>query len=188
MTDTQLLELLGKVVDETITRKFEELGVAQKVKPISEQDAFKKTEQVLWNYPIMFQLIKDKEEQIAEIKANGLRTTSASITQFLGNSGGGTPEGLQTREEAIEGVVTGIRQDILWLCQTLERIDLALANIESDPDFGIIRDYYFKNIVRDEIALAIGVDVKTVSNRKNKLVRKLALHLFPRDVITEMLG
>lgn len=186
MTDSQLLEHIDNKIKAALRETFDSFGIAERIKTVSEQNTFKKVEQILWNYPLFKQIIWDKEEQIVEVQEHGLRTKSPSITEYS-NCGGGTVQGLSTVQETVQGVVQSLVQDILWLTQTIEKIDLALDKVRESEHYDILESYYFRNESRDSLAARYGVDVKTISRRKSILVRTMAIYLFPQEVVTDIM-
>lgn len=184
MTDTKLLEQISKSVEAAIKDAFKELGIESKVK-VDNQNAFKKTEQILWNYPMFKDVIQNKYEQIEEIKKYGVPTKSKSILEY--QSGGSISQGLETTDEIISGAVNNIMEDINWLKNAIYKIDRALDSIKTDDTNNIIKRYYFDKESLNELAISLKVEASTVSKWKNKLVRKVSVYLFPKDVVSDLL-
>lgn len=179
MTDVQLIEVIQQAIKNTLI----DLGIEHKSKDV--YNTFKKTEQILWTYPSFQQVIVDKLEQIDEVKEHGVRTKSRSILEYT--EGGNQEQGLKLTEDAINDVVQDLQNDLQWLYKTLGKIDLALNVIVDDIHYPILQDYYFKGVTRNELASEWNVDVKTISRWKNRLVRKMAMYLFPKEAGTELL-
>lgn len=70
----------------------------------------------------------------------------------------------------------------------LTHLEKALDKIKDDPDFEIIDMKYFQQMTHEEIAEFIDVDPKTVTRRKNKIVKRLSFILFPSEAISELLN
>lgn len=70
----------------------------------------------------------------------------------------------------------------------LVNLEKALNKIKDDPDFEIIEMKYFQKMTHEEIAELIDVDPKTVTRRKNKIVKRLSFILFPSEAIGELLN
>lgn len=182
MTDLQLLESISTTVDSKIREVFTEYGIENKIKRSDDESSFKKTEQLLWNYNEFKTVINSKYEQIEEIKRNGVPTKSKSILEYS-NSGGGLPSGLTTTDEVVENAISGILEEISYLENAVYKIDSALTAIEDEPNSEIIDRYYFNKEKLEEIGESFGVSAQAVFKWKNKLVRKLAVYLFPKDSV-----
>ena len=65
-------------------------------------------------------------------------------------------------------------------------INKALNDIEDDYYFDIIELIYFKNKTREEVTEEFGVEVKTITRNKIRLVNKLKVILFSDDTIIEL--
>ena len=68
----------------------------------------------------------------------------------------------------------------------IKMIDIALNEIEDDPYFEIIRMKYFEGKTREEMAEHYGVDVRTISRNKNKLINLLQIKLFSDEYILQI--
>lgn len=64
----------------------------------------------------------------------------------------------------------------------------ALEKVSSDPDFEIIEHKYFDKMTHEEIAEIMEIDPKTVTRRKNRIVKRLAFILFPSEAIHELIN
>jgi len=65
-------------------------------------------------------------------------------------------------------------------------INRALEDIEDDYYYDIINLIYFKNKTREAVAEEFGVEVKTITRNKIRLVNKLKVILFSDDTIIEL--
>lgn len=68
----------------------------------------------------------------------------------------------------------------------IDNINKALDTIRSDKYFCIIEMKYFEKQSREEIALTLDKDVKTITRNKNRLVEKLKMILFSDESIEEI--
>lgn len=184
MSDLELMEHLNNIVGNTIREIFNEYGVKNKIKT-NDMNAFKKTEQLLWNYDAFVNLIEVKKEQIAELQASGVPQKSKSITEF--NPGGGYTGGFETPEEQADAVINHLMEDIKWIRAAIDKVDLAIATVKDDPDYPLVVRYYVEGERISDIAAEYGVEQPTISMRKNRLVRKMSMYLFPKEVIGELL-
>lgn len=154
-------------------------------KPANDtQTAFKKTEQLMWNYTAFHAVLADKEEYVSELTQYGAPNKSSTATEYHDTR---SNRGLETREESASGIVKGLKSDIMWLKAALTKIDHALAVIRDEDHYDIIERYYIYGESTTDIALDYGVDRATVSKWKNALIRKMSFSLFPKDAVSELL-
>ena len=184
MTDAKLITEIKIAVDEAISKTFEQFGIGKTTK-LTRIDPYKRMEQILYNYGEFQSIIEEKEKQIQEILENGLPERSKSILEY--SPTGGAIEGIAIEEETVQSVVNALQEDIVWVKQVLERIDLALDAVENDTGYNILRAYYFDGYTIEECAKEYSINPRTVMSRKNKLVRRLAMTLFPKDMFYEMM-
>lgn len=180
MGNAQLIAEIKSAVHE----EFEKHGIGT-VNKITRVDPYKRMEQILYNYKTFSDIIVEKERQIKEILENGLPERSKSILEY--SPTGGSIEGIAIEEETVQSVVNALQEDIVWVKQVLERIDLALDAVENDTGYNILRAYYFDGYTIEECAKEYSINPRTVMSRKNKLVRRLAMTLFPKDMFYEMM-
>lgn len=181
MTDLELIEHIRTAVSE----EFGKLGIAERVKPTVD-NPFKRVEQLLWNYHLFTGIITDKQNQIDEILVSGIPSKSKSILEYSPRGGGSS--GVVLEEETVESVVSALQADIIWVQQVLKRIDLALDTVRDSADYQMMCDYYMGGHDLETLAIKYGMDRKTVASRKNKLVRQIAIHLFPKETLDELVG
>lgn len=148
---------------------------------INNDDAIKKTERILWKYPLIIEIIEDKVNEINDIKKYGVPTKSKSIMQY--QSGGNISQSLETPDELIEEVIENIENDITWLRAVIYKIDSALDFIKSDELYDIVDRYYFKKESLYKLAVDYKVEISTISKWKRKLLGKMALYLFPQNTV-----
>ena len=126
----QLADIITSVVKATIL----ELGIG-KVESKQEKSAYQKTELLLYNYTNFQRVIKEKLEQIAEIKKYGVPKRGEAVHSYT--SGGSDVNGLTTEDESIENAVHALEQSITEVQAALNRIDLAMQCINNDPWYKI---------------------------------------------------
>ena len=86
LLNEEVLKLIDYTVKKTAAETAAELK-RQNLITEGKQTPFQKTETLLFNYNNFVAAIKDKEQQIQEIRQMGLAKKSTSITSFSGNSG-----------------------------------------------------------------------------------------------------
>ena len=147
------------------------------------QTPFQKTETLLFNYNHFVAAIKDKEEQIREIKEFGLAKKSACFSTYSGNDGYiEVKSDSEKAEEKIERIESSIKATKSFI----RFIDEALEALTDDPYYELIGLRYFKGWSREEIAEYFGCDVKTVTRNKNRLINLLQIKLFSDEVIQQI--
>lgn len=67
----------------------------------------------------------------------------------------------------------------------LKRLTLSLEKF-SESDYQIIEYKYFDKMTHEEIAEEMEIDPKTVTRRKNRIIKRLSFMLFPDDAIEEL--
>lgn len=154
-------------------------------KPANDtQTAFKKTEQLMWNYTAFHHVLLDKREYVNELTQYGAPSKSSTATEYHDTR---SNRGLETREESASGIVKGLKSDIMWLEAALTKIEHALNVIRDDEHYDIIERYYVHGESTTDIAKDYGVDRATVSKWKNALIRKMSFSLFPKEAVTELM-
>ena len=56
----------------------------------------------------------------------------------------------------------------------------------SEDDYLIIELKYFEKMTHEEIAEELDIDPKTVTRRKNRIIKRLSFMLFPDEAIEEL--
>lgn len=85
-------------------------------------------------------------------------------------------------------------EKILYIYDDIKEVDEpfvrtlnnALEKLRGDPDFDIIELKYFEKRTHEEIAEVLDIDRKTVTNRKNRIIKRLSFILFPSEAINEL--
>lgn len=72
--------------------------------------------------------------------------------------------------------------------KVVAQIDTALDQIRKDPFFSIIPMFYFEKVSREDIAFHFGVNEKTITRNRKRLVRQMSVMLFSDDVIMDILS
>ena len=178
-------ELLN-VIDHTIQKAVENSIVELKRQNLiveGKQSPFQKTETLLFNYNNFKSVIKDKEDEIAELRQFGMRRKSTSISSFSGNTG---LIEVKSDAEKVEDKIEMIEFSIATTRNFIKIIDNALATLVEDPYYELIDLRYFKGCSREEIAEYFDCDVKTVTRNKNRLINLLQIRLFSDEVIQQI--
>lgn len=154
--------------------------------PKMEKTAYKKTEMLLYNYRGFQKIVEERKQEIAEIRKYGVPQKSAM-------SGGErvqtshSVQGIVLPEESVEAAVRNVERSVQGTVDAIALIDKCMASLKSDPYYMILEYRYFEGRTQEDIAVIYGVSQVTISNNKSRLVRELAMRLFPNQVIDEML-
>lgn len=178
----ELLNLINGTAEKVAERMVAEM---KRNKLITEgrQTPFQKTETLLFNYNDFKAAIKDKEDQIREIREFGLRGKSKSITSFEG--GCGLIE-VKTDAEKAEEKIEAIEASIAVTRNFIKILDDAVDTLKDDQYYEIIPMRYFEKESMEEIAEHLYCDVSTVRRNKNRLINLLQIRLFSDEVIQQI--
>lgn len=186
LNQTELETLISNVVKETATQ----LGLLEKVQALgvtyhSDKTAYQKTEQLLYNYNNFKRIVREKEEEIEEIKRYGVPKRGGSVHTYAG--GGGTVQGIRTVEETVDDAIRNVQASVEGTVQAICMINEGLEKLKYDPYYKILEMRYFEGRTQEDIALELKCTQKTISVNKNRLIRELSLRLFPDQVAREMM-
>lgn len=149
-----------------------------------KRSPFQKTEILLYNYNNFLDVIKNREEQIEELKQNGLRKHSISVLPAMNTV---HDNYVKTEQEKIDEKIAEIQINITTTKNFISIIDKELDCLKNEKYFDIIRMKYFEGKTHEEIAEHFHCDVKTISRQKNNLINKLQIKLFSDESIKHIL-
>ena len=184
-----MLQLNGEVlnlIDHTVKRTTAETVAELKRQNLiveGRQTPFQKTETLLFNYNQFKAAIKDKEEQIREIKEIGVAKKSAAFSTYSGDVG---YIEVKSELEKVEEKIERIEFSIKTTRNFIRIIDDAISMLKDDPYYDLIDMRYFKGCTREEIAEHFDCDVSTVNRNKNRLINLLQIRLFSDEVIQQI--
>ena len=178
----ELLNLIDCTVKKAVAESICEMK-RQHLIVDGKQTPFQKTETLLFNYNNFVDAIKEKEEQIKDLTEYGLNKKSSSITSFT--SGGGFLE-VKSEQEKLEDRIESIESSIHTTKTFVRIVDDALAGLQDDPYYDLIRMRYFEGRSRTEIADHFLCDERTVTRNKNRLINQLQIKLFSDQVIQQI--
>ena len=189
MQKQEMLEL-AEVVANAVVVALETKGLVGKhdvEKPkVSEKSAYAKTEALLYNYNGFKKIVRERMMEIEELRVHGVPQKCGAVGERVQN--GGLPQGIVLPEESVEARVRGIENSISSVVDALNMIDKAMNSIKYDTYYKVLEMRYFEGRTQEDIALDFKCSQVTISNNKNRLVRELALRLFPNDVVKEYMG
>ena len=178
----EVLSLIDHTVKKTTAETVAELK-RQNLIVEGRQTPFQKTETLLFNYNSFVAAVKDKEEQILEIREMGIAKKGAAFSTFSGNAG---YIEVKSDSEKAEEKIERIEFSIKTTRNFIKVIDDAVATLKDDPYYELIDMRYFKGCSREEIAEYFDCDVSTVNRNKNRLINLLQIRLFSDEVIHQI--
>lgn len=152
----------------------------------TEKTAYQKTEQLLYNFRGFQKIIQERMDEIEEIKKYGVPQSCGAVTERV--QGGTLPGGIVLPEESVESAIKRIEKSMSTVISTVNLIERCLKEIENDPYYKIIPLRYFNGCTLEDIGSQLNCDTGTVSRNKNRLIKDLALRMFPIQVIEEYMN
>lgn len=160
-------------------------GTPTKANKDKEKTAYQRTEQLLYNYNGFLKIIKEREAEIAEIRKYGVPGTCGGVKEFVQK--GGMPQGIVLPEESVASAVATVQASVEDIVQVVTLINNSMAALKTDPYYAILEMRYFEGRTQEDIALEFNCTQPNVSYHRSRLVKELALRLFPSQVVKEMM-
>lgn len=189
----ELTDIIKTVVEATVNTLVDRglLGKASasassKVQ-MKEKSAYSQTEALLFNYNNFRKIIKQKEQEIADIRKYGVCEKGSAVIQYGGNVGG-KPRGIVLDEERVEEAVRIVQRSMETTVQALAMIDKNMATLKSDPYYRILEMRYFEERTQEDIAVEFNCTQQNIAYHKRRLVKELSIKLFPDKVVAEYLN
>ena len=98
------------------------------------------------------------------------------------------PKGIVLPEESVEAAVHSVAKSVEGTVRVIKLIDDAMATLKNDPYYSILEMRYFEGRTQEDIAYYLRCSQKTISQNKSRLVRALAMRLFPDQVVNEIMN
>lgn len=194
----ELIEIVQTVVDATIKNLVDKglLGNANAndasasataKKANLEKTAYQRTEQLLFNYNNFKKVIRQKEQEIEDIRKYGVPEQGSIVVQYGGNCGG-KPRGIVLDEERVEAAIKNVRQSMESTVQAVALIDKSMATLNFDPYYKILEMRYFEGRTQEDIAIEFNCTQQNIAYHKSRLIKELSIKIFPDKVIDEYLN
>lgn len=182
----ELAELISKAVV-TALKNENIVGIANANASGKKQEktAYQKTEQLLFAYNGFKRIIKEKQLEIENLRKYGVPQKSGSIVAYTPHSA--NVQGTVLQEESVEIAVRNVEASVQGTVDAVALIDKCMAALSTDPYYKILEMRYFEGRTLEDIGVYYSCDHSTISRNKTRLVRELALHIFPNDVVNEYL-
>lgn len=206
----ELIDIVQTVVDTTITR-LERRGVfvtaetvakmgananantKQSAKTMVEdwralraKSAYQQTESLLYNYNNFLKIVREKEQEIEDLRKYGVPERGSAVVKYSGNCGG-KPRGLVLDEERVEEAVRNVEKSMVDTVQALSFIDKGMDALKYDPYYKILEMRYFEGRTQEDMAVEFGCTQQNIAYHKSRLIKELSIKLFPDKVVNEFL-
>ena len=182
MKECQLKEIVALVAAETIKVLEEKHLIVQQVK--KEKSAYAKTEQLLYNYNNFKKIVDERYAEIEEIKKYGVPKRGEAVRTY---GGSGSVSGLVLPEESVEAAVQRILCSVQETVQVITLIDRCMKALENDPYYKVLVMRYIEGRTQEDIAVELNCTQPNVAYHKSRLVKELAMRIFPNQVTQEMM-
>lgn len=173
------------LIQDTVKATLAELGLGN-TKSKNQKSAYQKMEQLLFGYNSFKKVIADKQQEVEDIKKHGVPSRSPSVGEYTVH--GGLPCGIVLPEESVESTVQHMWASVQVTVRVVAMIDKAMASISKDPFYSVLEMRYFEGRTLEDIAATYGCTHSTISRNRSRLVKELALKIFPDQVVSEYMN
>lgn len=181
----QELDDLIVLVTNTTLKFLEDKKMLVSANEKTEKTAYQKTEQLLYNYMGFKKIIREREQEIDDLRKYGVPQTCGGVKEYVQK--GGLPHGIVLEEESVEAAVANVRQSVAATVQAIALIDKCMSALKSDPYYKVLEMRYFEGRTQEDIAMAFNCNQATIARNKSRLIKELSMRLFPNQTIDEML-
>lgn len=189
MQKKEMVEL-AEIVSKAVVNALKDnglVGVYNECKPKNEKTAYAKTEALLFNYNGFRRIVAERQQEIADLRRYGVPGKSACAGGERVQSSR-TNVGIVLPEDAVEDAVRNVERSVEGTVQAIALIDKCLATLKTDPYYDVLPMRYFEGRTLEDIGVYFGVDHTTISRNRSRLVKELAMRLFPDEVVKEMMN
>lgn len=151
-----------------------------------EKTAYQKTEQLLFNYPGFKRIVAERMQEIDDLRRFGVPKKCGGVSEYVAK--GGLPRGIVLEEESVESAVATVQRSVQGTVQAITLIDKCMAALQYDPYYPILEMRYFEGRTQEDIAVALNCNQATIARNKSRLVKELAMRLFPDQVAQELMS
>lgn len=162
------------------------LGGKAPTAPKQEKTAYQKTEQLLFNYMGFKRIVAEREQEIEDLRKFGVPKKCGGVTEYVQK--GGLPRGIVLEEESVEDAVRTVQRSVQDTVQVIALIDKCMAALKHDPYYPILEMRYFEGRTQEDIGVTLNCNQATIARNKSRLVKELAMRLFPDQVAAEMMN
>lgn len=190
MNQKQMIQLAAYIA-EAVVNALKDNGLVVNTNPSSLEQpkmksAYAKTEALLFNYKSFQKVVEEREQDIEDIRKHGVPESSV-LNGLERVQTSRTVHGIVLPQDAVEHAVQTVQSTVQQTSRVIKLIDKALEDLEDDPYYDVIPMRYFEGRTLEDIGVYFGVDHSTISRNKSRLVKELAVRLFPDEMALEMM-
>lgn len=194
MTKDEMLEVIRSTVLETLSQLGISGGNVGNVPTQSMQcgqstdcgrTAYEKTELLLANYVGFKRIVDDRLQEAEDIRQYGVPQTSCAF-DFSPHTN--VVRGIVLPEVSVDDAIKRVVASVQGTVEAIAFVDRGLERLKADPYYQILPMRYFEGRTQEDIAYTLGCTQKTISQNKCRLLRELAMQLFPDQVANEMMS
>lgn len=182
--DNSIMLEFADIVAKAVIKALE--GKNVNANPKTEKTAYQQTEQLLYNYLGLKRIVEERKQEIADLRKYGVPKKCGGVTEYVQK--GGLPGGIVLEEESVESAVANVQRSVEGTVAVIVLIDKCMAALKTDPYYPILEMRYFEGRTQEDIAIALGCNQATIARNKSRLVKELAMRLFPDKVTAEMMS
>lgn len=192
MQKNEMLEL-AEIVSKAVVNALKENSLvsgadkAVTARPKTEKTAYQKCEQLLFNYNGFKRIVAERQQEIVDLRRYGVPQKSAGAMSGTRVQASRSNVGIVLPEDAVEDAVRTVERSVQGTVQVIALIDKCMTAIKNDPYYDILPMRYFEGRTLEDIGVYFGCDHTTISRNKSRLVKELAMRLFPDEVVSEMM-
>ena len=183
---SDLEQIISLVVENTI-KVLEDKKLLNK-QSANEKTAYQKTEQLLYNYRGFQRIVRERQQEIEELRKYGVPQKSSGAMGGERVQSSRNVQGIVLPEEAVEAAVHNVEASVQGTVQAIALIDKCLYALRNDPYYKVLEMRYFDGLTQEDIALEFKCAQSTISQNRNRLVRELSIRLFPDQSMSEMMN
>lgn len=184
LTYESVQELIKTAVNEIVKA----INKQQTLNPqpnIKYKSAYAKTEALLFSYNNFKRIVEERKQEIEDLRKYGVPQKCGAVGERVQN--GNLPQGIVLPEESVESAVCRIERSVQDTVQAINLIDKCMAALKHDPYYEILPMRYFEGRTQEDVAVYFKCDQGTISRNKGRLIRELAMRLFPDQSVNEMM-
>jgi RNA polymerase sigma factor (sigma-70 family) len=182
ITDKDSIKIAEAVVNILVERGLVSANANKNTK-----SAYAKTESLLYTYNSFKKTIRQKQQEIEDIRKYGVPQKGGAVVEWRGNTGG-QPRGIVLPEESVENAIKRVEASMVETLRAIDLVDKGLEALKTDPYYKILPLRYFEGQTQEDIATQLGVSQVTISNNKSRLIKELSMQIFPKQTVEEMLN
>lgn len=190
MNQKQMIQLAAFIA-EAVVKALKDNGLVVNTDPTplekrKGKSAYAKTEALLFNYKGFQRIVEERTQEIEDIRKYGApERPSMAVEERVQTSR--NVQGIVLPQDSVENAVRTVQGTVQETLRVIELMDKGLEHLEDDPYYDILPMRYFEGRTLEDIGVYFGVDHTTISRNKNRLVKELAMQLFPDEVALEMM-